>query len=236
MKKKTKLLIISICICLTITTIGVFALDSDVKTIHLYGTSYDIHANIWTSAWDEEATASTEINSEDTIKVGYTGLSARLLNQFGLMTQSTSMKYNDEAINGWSVVTPKETGSGYYYSKGLVKIYDGEGFTGSYTYATGMQGINLEDAKINKYGQTYGNLSECMSPYNEPDLIGAIGINGTNGYVLKSDLYLDEPKTPEQAIALNKKNKAPRLIPLYNKDGDKIIGEFEISPGKVIEK
>jgi len=75
----------------------------------------------------------------------------------------------------------------------------------------------------NKNGQTYGpNMGELMPV--EPDLISAIGVEGTNGYVKKEDLNGLQPKTPEEAVKLNEAK--PREIPLYDVDGETIIGKF----------
>ncbi|WP_394192047.1 metal ABC transporter substrate-binding protein [Paenisporosarcina quisquiliarum] len=76
----------------------------------------------------------------------------------------------------------------------------------------------------NENGQTYGpNIRDLMLV--EPDLISAIGIDGTIGYVKKDDLDGPMPKTPEEAVRLTKEAK-PREIPLYDVDGETIIGKF----------
>ncbi len=78
---------------------------------------------------------------------------------------------------------------------------------------------------VNKNGQTYGaDIYEDKSGY-EPDLIAAIGRNGIHGYVYSSDLNGDNPRTPEEAI--QQKNNS-KIIPLYDKDGTTVIGEFKI--------
>ena len=59
---------------------------------------------------------------------------------------------------------------------------------------------------------------------DEPDLISAIGIDGTVGYVKKEDLNGPQPKTPEEAVKLNEAK--PREIPMYDVDGENIIGKF----------
>lgn len=81
----------------------------------------------------------------------------------------------------------------------------------------------------NKYGQTYGSDSDATSYETRPDLISAFGVNGTLGYVLKKDLYGELPKTPEEALAIQKNRPAGgRDIPLYDVDGKTIIGVFHI--------
>jgi len=116
----------------------------------------------------------------------------------------------------------------------------------------GSWGVNLAFAKnnndntssapkyqVNESGQTYGSNMEAESIETEPDLIYACGTNGISGYVKKSDLNGDMPKTPEEAIEITRKNKSQnsREIPLYEEDGKTIIGSYKIggSNANVIE-
>ncbi|MCG9969531.1 hypothetical protein L9W92_16125 [Pelotomaculum terephthalicicum JT] len=43
-------------------------------------------------------------------------------------------------------------------------------------------------ADLNQYGQTYGSLTNATSPETEPDLIAATGVDGTNGYVKRTEV------------------------------------------------
>jgi len=54
----------------------------------------------------------------------------------------------------------------------------------------------------------------------------AEGEDGTIGYVKKEDLNGPLPKTPEEAVKLNKAK--PIEIPLYKDDGETVIGKFII--------
>ncbi|MHB9094619.1 MAG: hypothetical protein ACYC21_08085 [Eubacteriales bacterium] len=87
----------------------------------------------------------------------------------------------------------------------------------------------------NESGQTYGSNAFANSPDQEPDLVSAVGVDGTQGYVRSEDLDGEMPKTPEEAVAHNSKLKAERKIPLYDVDGKTIIGEFKIENGKFTE-
>lgn len=70
---------------------------------------------------------------------------------------------------------------------------------------------------------------EATSPETEPELIEAIGVDGTEGYVLKKDLDGEQPSTPEEAIAQQKSKAAEgRDIPLYDMDGENMIGVFRV--------
>lgn len=81
----------------------------------------------------------------------------------------------------------------------------------------------------NKNGQTYGSVKDAASSKAEPELISAIGVDGTKGYVLKKDIDGEQPKSPEEAIAIqNSRSPGGRDIPLYDVDGKTVIGVFHV--------
>lgn len=87
--------------------------------------------------------------------------------------------------------------------------------------------------KTNDNGETYGTyIDKGDGEYEEPDLMAVIGVNDVEGYVKKVDLYDEEnqPNNPEEAIAYMEKREkeGPRLIPVYEKDGKTVIGEYRI--------
>lgn len=87
--------------------------------------------------------------------------------------------------------------------------------------------------KINDNGETYGTyIDKGDGEYEEPDLMAVIGVNDVEGYVKKVDLYDEEnqPNNPEEAIAYMEKREkeGPRLIPVYEKDGKTVMGEYRI--------
>lgn len=81
----------------------------------------------------------------------------------------------------------------------------------------------------NQNGQTYGSAVYATSPETEPDLILAFGVDGTEGYLLKKDMEGELPNTPEEAIEMQN-NRSPDGydIPLYDKDGETVIGVFHV--------
>ena len=100
--------------------------------------------------------------------------------------------------------------------------------------------LGIPDFPVNDRGQTFGSGGYGI---DSPDLILATGIDGTFGYVLSTDLHsygpgLDEPQSPEEALIYMKqfeelvKDAQARgdvyvyYIPLYDSDGQTIIGEF----------
>lgn len=83
----------------------------------------------------------------------------------------------------------------------------------------------------NESGETYGSRAG-NSPFEKgPDLIKAEGVNGVIGYVRYTELNGEEPKTPEEALALQAKGTAGRVVNLYESDGKTIIDKFFIGKG-----
>ncbi|TSB47289.1 peptidase M56 BlaR1 [Alkalicoccobacillus porphyridii] len=99
-------------------------------------------------------------------------------------------------------------------------------------------GLEENDYPKNGAGETYGSALFVESSEEEPDLISAIGTNGTNGYVKKIDLdevtgEADKPKSPVEALKKQEERERNQdiEIPLYKEDGKTIIGKFEIYIG-----
>ncbi|MSU03365.1 hypothetical protein [Tissierella pigra] len=77
----------------------------------------------------------------------------------------------------------------------------------------------------NENGLTYGSDEYGLQRDLEPDLIQAYGTDGTLGYVYASDLDY-HPSSPQQAVEYQMNKSSDTTIPLYDKSGEKIIGEF----------
>jgi hypothetical protein len=82
----------------------------------------------------------------------------------------------------------------------------------------------------NASGQTYGSLGDVTVPGTEPDLVKAMGVDGTVGYVRCSDIIDYSPITVEEAVA-QQGEQVTKRIPLYKEDGKTVIGEFELGSG-----
>lgn len=73
----------------------------------------------------------------------------------------------------------------------------------------------------NKSGETYGSAMYAP-PDNYPDLVQAVGVDGTPGYVRNVDLRGKKPRNPEEALAHQRGMAGKdRPIPLYDVDGKK---------------
>lgn len=83
---------------------------------------------------------------------------------------------------------------------------------------------------INEGGQTYGTVTATTPEALYPDLVGAVGLDGTEGYVLASELRQEKPKSSEEAAALmtDPEYIQGRIIDLYAADGKTVIGKFRV--------
>jgi len=80
----------------------------------------------------------------------------------------------------------------------------------------------------NENGQTYGSSMYATSIDTMPDLIKARGVDGTSGYIRREDFNGVQPKTPKEALELQRTAPSIRKIPLYAVDGKTVIGTFII--------
>lgn len=121
---------------------------------------------------------------------------------YGSAKEATSVEMLPDLINMGSV----NDIAGYVLKKDYlselgrnVPLYDVDGINIIGSFHIGAKNMNYPK---NKNGQTYGSTADAASPETEPDLISAIGVDGTAGYVLKKDLDGEQPKSPEEAIAI----------------------------------
>lgn len=105
-------------------------------------------------------------------------------------------------------------------------------FACSVTFASAEGNANLYRYQKNDSGETYGNNLQAKQLGYEAELILAVGEGGTTGYVRTSDLNGEEPSSPEEAQTLQeeriKNGDTGRYIPLYESDGETIIGTFKV--------
>lgn len=87
----------------------------------------------------------------------------------------------------------------------------------------------------NSAGMTYGYGVAIDARNPGPDLVAAIGVNGTQGFVKASDRpgSLPPPANPEAALRTIR--TASYLIPLYAVDCKTVIGEFRVEAGVPVE-
>ncbi|MCG7379425.1 hypothetical protein MH215_20705 [Paenibacillus sp. ACRSA] len=71
----------------------------------------------------------------------------------------------------------------------------------------------------------YGLAATSADTSPSEDLVEAIGIDGTEGYIKTSDMNQDLPQTPEEAIQSMNEPKVDKYINLYDSN-ENIIGQF----------
>jgi hypothetical protein len=80
----------------------------------------------------------------------------------------------------------------------------------------------------NQFSENYASKLPAIPVGTEPELIKAIGVDGTIGYVFSIDLEGVQPKNPKEALEQQSKRSSYREIPLYDVNGKKVIGKFRI--------
>lgn len=215
-----------------------FAASSPTQYATVYSHDYSYFNAAVSLATGARAYVSVQ-NEDGTggIAAGYMGGNAKLYNSNGIISKSTGMQYTDKYMVGMAWYTDFATWSGSYYAKSQVAFYNGNGYdkfdvnkSPSVNYSSSSSIIQMTEKlviseyKINENGEKYGSELYADVCGELPDLILAEGKNGEIGYVRNIDLN-PEPKTIEEAIALNKITE----IPLYSSDGKTVIGVFEFS-------
>lgn len=159
------------------------------------------------------------------------GAQARLYTESGALYLSSAMTYNRAAVAGNNVYTSVVDVQGSYYTKALCKFYNGDGYS-SYdafsspvaTLASANSMTNpmlISEYQTNSQGKTYGSDLSSYTIGQSPELISAIGIDGTEGYVRAADL---DPAYTTIEDAINHDNTS-YLIPLYDSE-ENVIGSF----------
>ena len=81
------------------------------------------------------------------------------------------------------------------------------------------------ESGTNERGQSLGTADTTEAL---PDLVAAIATNGRTGYINSTTLDTEMPTNPAQAAATGR-TQAPPTVPVYDRDGVTVIGEFQFS-------
>ena len=194
--------------------------SSPEKSVTLLGYTY----RYWSTLLGDETSVwgYIDVMADDNVPVGYIGVNSCLYNDSGALVKTTGWEYNDDEIAGWSRSAGKYYQTGTYYSKGQVKFYNGNGYYTYTAYATPYISVKTgvsTQILTNANGLTYGSDMLVENGSDTPDLILAIGTDGSEGYVYAGDVY---GEYDEDALS-------SRFIPLYKEDGVTVIGTFEVS-------
>ena len=253
---KVKRIVIAICVGIAILTCGVviYELDNQSIAIGIIGMSKNNSKTDSVSAMNDSNTAIESLNQYEYLvnSNGQTYGSSQYANSI----ESLPELIHCGSVNGVNVYiyakdileampkTPKDAQDDNYLAT-IFTTYEEDGKTiiGGEDYYFGIQFLPatvrseyaIPPYPLNENGQTYGTMAR-VGPYNPvgPDLVAALGIDGTEGFVYQTDLDEDKPNNPEEAIEYMKRleemrmsgEKYVRIIPLYANNGETIIGEF----------
>jgi|GEM_PF-2403076 len=143
----------------------------------------------------------------------------------GQKVDSSSLTYNIHYIEDVVVIIEARTNYiSYLESRPLYNWLKNEEWKTEFSQNPALTPLY----QTNENGQTYGSaLSSSIIGNPQPELISAKSGEGTSGYVKYEDLMGPQPKTPEEAIAMQELGMfEKREIPLYAADGKTVIGSF----------
>ena len=237
-KRKTIKVIISALLLVTLSPGFAFADTESATRLEVMGnysytfwcgtehTTQGGQSGIKAFAWVREA-------NQQHVPVGHMGIEARLYNEGGALKKSSNTLYNEGEYLGLGVETGVEFTSGRYYAQGLCHLWNGSRYTSWNTFKTPYDTLRRVDSdnpmyiseyQINSLGETYGSALSAYTIGEEPELIAAIGVDGTEGYVKACDLS-PEYFSPEEMV---NNSMVTREIPLYDSEGN-TIGSFMVN-------
>ena len=200
------------------------------KTV--YGVTYTFYSSI-DETWDHDIESRVGVEVSKTVGAGYIGAKNRIYTSDGTLARASDWVYNSNNVQtniGFLFFLDAEPYT-YYYSKGQVQLYNGNGYT-TYT-CNSTPYISVSNSRstsvpVNCNGETYGSEVFLNQMGIEPDLIKALGENGVIGYVKADDLDNSPVICPEDISEYLSNLSEHRTIPLYAEDGITVIGSFVI--------
>lgn len=200
------------------------------KTV--YGVKYTYYSTI-----DESSGGYVEggvvVAVDKTVGEGYIGAKLRLYTSDGTLAKTSDWRYNSGDVKtniGFAFYLSPTSGT-YYYSKGQVQLYNGDGYTTYTCTATPNISVNSKSAvtvDVNQNGEIYGSEIFLNEFGIEPDLIRAIGENDVVGYVRASDLDAVFATCPGNVSEYMSSCQDQRVLPLYAEDGETVLGSYVI--------
>ncbi len=147
--------VIVVLVFLLASTTNIFAAKSTTTYKTIDGIKYEFWSNISNNTPREIFFQTTmQISAEGvTVPTGYMGVRARLYSDSGTLKSDTGWTYNKSAKGALLVYDTHWTLTGYYYSKGQVKIFNGDGYntyncTATTNYSPSLTSLNALDSTI----------------------------------------------------------------------------------------
>ena len=167
---------------------------------------------------------------------GYLKAIAEMYDENGKMIKDSGWIINQEGSGSVKAETIRMTSVYQVYCKGTIGILDRVTNTGRFTYLP--TGPTAQDSmpysaiprtlEVNSHGKTYGTALFATEMDEVPDLISAVGLYGTEGYIKKDDMY---PTNFVQEDGQARKGNVS-WIPLYDSEENQ-IGLYEIGSASV---
>jgi len=239
-RKASFVLVLSIVFALSLSVTALAAsANGRTKTTQLGSRTYSGYNNIVINGND--VVAGTSVNCNVSCTAGQLTVKPIIQNASGSVMRSVTVSNTSTtsglyATTGSGQFTPD---AGTYYSGGHPCVYnDASGNNSWLTYyaspsltvgSRSLSEVNLAASGINEKGQSYGTINHMTDSKNYPDLIRAVGIDGTEGYVYANELFLyDSMMVSEKSAEFmsNKEYIQGRLINLYATDGVTIVGQY----------
>ena len=171
------------------------------------------------------------ISSSEEIPEGYAGVKARICNFSGSLTDSSDWMYlptDWDADYNCHFTAQTRDQSGSHYARSQVQFYNGDGYT-TYT-CSATPNVQLTRSvpctSTNQKGETLGSELFLAEFGIIPDLIAAVGKDGTEGYVRALELNVPSASSPDEVTTYNASLSDQRTIPLYASDGETVLGDF----------
>lgn len=251
-KNRTKagVRLLSIAALVFCMVVPAMAVDSPKSSTTRNGRTY----HFWSTAdaGTKALTGAGFITVSSKVPQGKLGVSVRVYMKQGtqgILLDSSDYTYNEKSnadafFQYFSYVygSKGEAGIQSYRVRSAIKIWDdSSGVFVTYTteptpyVSNGSSTMEVRSSagdeisiQSNEKGEIYGPECELNEIGIEPDLILAMGKDGTVGYVKAADLEGPELNTPEEALAYQMQRPNQWEIPLYREDGETVIGSFVV--------
>ena len=187
------------------------------------------------------------IIADQRVPAGYMSAQSTIYNEDKSLVKSSRMSSNTSNINFHYQETPElVTNETLLYVSGSYEILSGTGRVvsgdvntieyddGSFSVVRPrslMEEDGITEYPVNADGLTYGSLLYANEIGEEPDLISAVGTDGTTGYILRED-FSPELYTQAAVLAWQASLAEDDKIPLYDLEGNQ-IGEYAMGVPQV---
>ena len=187
------------------------------------------------------------IIADQRVPAGYMSAQSTIYNEDKSLIKSSHMSSNTSSINFHYQETPElVTNETLLYVSGSYEILSGTGrvvsgdvntieyYDGSFSVVRPrslMEEDGITEYPVNADGLTYGSLLYANEIGEEPDLISAVGTDGTAGYILRED-FSPELYTQAAVLAWQAALAEDDKIPLYDLEGNQ-IGEYAMGAPQV---